>query len=98
MLVGTSAHTKKDFSIFVCNLFGQLTSFGFWALDLLPLLLCGEPQRIGSLRREEMIRRAGPRIENHMVEAVIFDIDGTIIDSVDMHIEAWNRTFKRFGK
>ncbi len=33
-----------------------------------------------------------------MVEAVIFDIDGTIIDSVDMHIEAWKRTFERFGK
>jgi beta-phosphoglucomutase-like phosphatase (HAD superfamily) len=33
-----------------------------------------------------------------MVEAVIFDIDGTIIDSVDMHIEAWKRAFERFGK
>jgi HAD superfamily hydrolase (TIGR01549 family) len=33
-----------------------------------------------------------------MVEAVIFDIDGTIIDSVDMHIEAWQRAFERFGK
>ncbi len=33
-----------------------------------------------------------------MIEAVIFDIDGTIIDSVDMHIEAWKRTFEKFGK
>jgi HAD superfamily hydrolase (TIGR01549 family) len=33
-----------------------------------------------------------------MVKAVIFDIDGTIIDSVGAHIEAWRRTFARFGK
>src|SRR4030095_10830160 len=33
-----------------------------------------------------------------MVQAVIFDIDGTIIDSVDMHIEAWKRAFEKFGK
>jgi len=33
-----------------------------------------------------------------MVQAVIFDIDGTIIDSVDMHIEAWKRAFGKFGK
>ena len=33
-----------------------------------------------------------------MVQAVIFDIDGTIIDSVDFHIQAWKRTFENFGK
>ena len=33
-----------------------------------------------------------------MIEAVIFDIDGTIIDSVDFHIQAWKRTFEKFGK
>jgi HAD superfamily hydrolase (TIGR01549 family) len=33
-----------------------------------------------------------------MVQAVIFDIDGTIIDSVDLHIQAWKRTFEKFGK
>jgi phosphoglycolate phosphatase-like HAD superfamily hydrolase len=33
-----------------------------------------------------------------MVQAVIFDIDGTIIDSVALHIQAWKRTFERFGK
>jgi beta-phosphoglucomutase-like phosphatase (HAD superfamily) len=33
-----------------------------------------------------------------MVEAVIFDIDGTIIDSVDFHIKAWQAAFKKFGK
>jgi HAD superfamily hydrolase (TIGR01549 family) len=33
-----------------------------------------------------------------MVQAVIFDIDGTIIDSVDLHIESWKRAFQKFGK
>jgi phosphoglycolate phosphatase-like HAD superfamily hydrolase len=33
-----------------------------------------------------------------MVRATIFDIDGTIIDSVDAHIEAWQRAFARYGK
>ena len=33
-----------------------------------------------------------------MIKAVIFDIDGTIIDSVGAHIEAWKRAFARFGK
>ena len=33
-----------------------------------------------------------------MVQAVIFDIDGTIIDSIDLHIESWEHTFQQFGK
>ncbi|HXH70160.1 MAG TPA: HAD family hydrolase [Pyrinomonadaceae bacterium] len=33
-----------------------------------------------------------------MIKAVIFDIDGTLIDSVDAHAESWVRTFKEFGK
>ena len=33
-----------------------------------------------------------------MIEAVIFDIDGTIVDSVDLHARAWQRTFAKFGK
>jgi beta-phosphoglucomutase-like phosphatase (HAD superfamily) len=32
-----------------------------------------------------------------MVKAVIFDIDGTLIDSVDMHARAWQETFSRYG-
>ena len=33
-----------------------------------------------------------------MIEAVIFDIDGTIVDSVDLHAKAWQAAFAKFGK
>lgn len=33
-----------------------------------------------------------------MIKAVIFDIDGTLIDSVDAHAEAWEKAFKKFGR
>lgn len=32
------------------------------------------------------------------IQAVLFDIDGTLVDSVDLHAEAWQLAFKRFGK
>jgi len=32
-----------------------------------------------------------------MVKAVIFDIDGTLIDSVDAHAASWSEAFRRFG-
>ena len=33
-----------------------------------------------------------------MIKAVIFDVDGTLLDSVDVHAESWVQTFKEFGK
>jgi HAD superfamily hydrolase (TIGR01549 family) len=33
-----------------------------------------------------------------MIQAVIFDVDGTIVDSVDLHAEAWRVAFEKFGK
>jgi HAD superfamily hydrolase (TIGR01549 family) len=33
-----------------------------------------------------------------MITAVIFDIDGTLVDSVDLHAAAWQVAFERFGK
>jgi HAD superfamily hydrolase (TIGR01509 family) len=33
-----------------------------------------------------------------VVKAVIFDIDGTLIDSVDLHARAWQEAFEHFGK
>jgi HAD superfamily hydrolase (TIGR01509 family) len=32
------------------------------------------------------------------VEAVLFDVDGTLVDSVDLHAEAWRDALARFGK
>ena len=32
-----------------------------------------------------------------MLKAVIFDIDGTLIDSVDFHAQSWVQAFERFG-
>jgi HAD superfamily hydrolase (TIGR01509 family) len=33
-----------------------------------------------------------------MIRFVIFDVDGTLIDSVDAHAQAWQETFRRIGK
>lgn len=32
-----------------------------------------------------------------MIRGVIFDIDGTLVDSVDLHARAWQEALKRFG-
>lgn len=33
-----------------------------------------------------------------MSKVVIFDIDGTLVDSVDLHAKAWHETFRYFGR
>jgi HAD superfamily hydrolase (TIGR01549 family) len=33
-----------------------------------------------------------------MIAAAIFDIDGTLVDSVDLHAAAWQMALERFGK
>jgi len=32
-----------------------------------------------------------------MIQAIIFDIDGTLVDSVDLHARAWQEAFRHFG-
>jgi HAD superfamily hydrolase (TIGR01549 family) len=33
-----------------------------------------------------------------VIEAVIFDLDGTLVDSNDLHVASWDRAFRKFGK
>lgn len=33
-----------------------------------------------------------------MIQAVIFDVDGTLVDSNDLHVETWDIAFRFFGK
>jgi beta-phosphoglucomutase-like phosphatase (HAD superfamily) len=33
-----------------------------------------------------------------MISAVIFDVDGTLVDSNEFHVAAWERAFRHFGK
>jgi HAD superfamily hydrolase (TIGR01509 family) len=40
---------------------------------------------------------ADSRRAQRMVKAVIFDVDGTLIDSVDFHARAWRDAFGEFG-
>ncbi|MHA6723953.1 YhjD/YihY/BrkB family envelope integrity protein [Sphingomonas sp. RS2018] len=42
-------------------------------------------------------RRKLPVRRSDKVEAVLFDIDGTLIDSNDLHVEAWHRVFIEAG-
>lgn len=35
--------------------------------------------------------------DKRLVTAVIFDIDGTLLDSVDLHTQAWQEAFQHFG-
>ena len=32
------------------------------------------------------------------LQAAIFDLDGTLVDSVDLHTEAWQRAFRKFNR
>jgi HAD superfamily hydrolase (TIGR01549 family) len=36
--------------------------------------------------------------EIKLIKAVIFDVDGTLVDSVDLHARAWQEAFAHFGK
>jgi HAD superfamily hydrolase (TIGR01509 family) len=43
-------------------------------------------------------RRARPDEISGPLTAVIFDVDGTLVDSVDLHAECWRQALARFGK
>src|SRR3712207_4216598 len=33
-----------------------------------------------------------------MIRAVIFDLDGTVVESNELHVDAWDETVHRYGK
>ena len=33
-----------------------------------------------------------------MIQGVMVDVDGTLVDSVDLHARAWKDAFQRFGR
>ena len=33
-----------------------------------------------------------------MIKAVVFDVDGTLVDSNDLHVRAWCEAFRHYGK
>ncbi len=33
-----------------------------------------------------------------MIRAVIFDLDGTVVGSNELHVDAWDETFRHYGK
>ena len=33
-----------------------------------------------------------------MIKAVIFDLDGKLVDSNELHVQSWDETFRHFGK
>jgi HAD superfamily hydrolase (TIGR01509 family) len=33
-----------------------------------------------------------------VISTVIFDVDGTLVDSNDLHVDAWDEAFRHFGK
>jgi HAD superfamily hydrolase (TIGR01509 family) len=37
-------------------------------------------------------------INASIIKAVIFDVDGTLVDSNDLHVEAWQEAFRCYGK
>src|SRR5690349_23643867 len=45
------------------------------------------------------LNRLGPdSFSLFMVSAFIFDIDGTLVDSNELHVQSWDKAFRHFGK
>jgi HAD superfamily hydrolase (TIGR01509 family) len=45
-----------------------------------------------------MMRQARRLQQRGMPKAVIFDVDGTLVDTNELHVAAWHQAFLRFGK
>src|SRR5690348_8959923 len=48
--------------------------------------------------RANTLPRAAPRYHADMLRAVVFDVDGTLVDTVDLHARAWQDAFRMYGR
>lgn len=51
-------------------------------------------KRFNAVRAFHFPRRSS---ETPMPQAIIFDVDGTLVDSVDLHAQSWQDAFRDFG-
>ncbi|HEY5766466.1 MAG TPA: HAD hydrolase-like protein, partial [Candidatus Udaeobacter sp.] len=54
------------------------------------------PARLSAIHHRNPIQIENMRLSSFV--AFIFDIDGTLVDSNELHIDSWDRAFRRFGK
>ena len=54
------------------------------------------PERKRSAVAYDFERATKP--EGTLIKAVIFDVDGTLVDSNNLHVEAWREAFRCYGK
>jgi HAD superfamily hydrolase (TIGR01549 family) len=52
--------------------------------------------RLSAFRQRNPIQVENMRLSS--VLAFVFDIDGTLVDSNELHVDSWDRAFQRFGK
>jgi len=58
----------------------------------------GHDLRSICVRTKARKRRPDSAIPDHIIKAFIFDIDGTLVDSNELHVDSWDRAFRHFGK
>ena len=69
---------------------------GFWAMSLANGAKAELDPANGSSATAGSTRSAIP-LGAHMPQAAIFDVDGTLVDSVDLHASAWQEALVKFG-
>ena len=69
---------------------------GFWAMSLANGAKA-EPDPANDSSATAGSTRSAIPLGAHMPQAAIFDVDGTLVDSVDLHASAWQEALVKFG-